>query len=73
MCLPVPAEQKTPNAEPPHYLEDEGLYVGERSKVNWTNQVLVENRLLKREDKVRLGADSCIFLAVSNEFDFLIH
>ena len=49
----MPAEQKTPNAEPPHYLEDEGLYVGERPKVNWTNQVLVENRLLKREDKVK--------------------
>lgn len=55
--LTVPADQKTPNAEPPHHLEDEGLYVGERSKVNWTNQVLVENRLLKREDKVKLGGE----------------
>lgn len=49
----VSAEQKTPSGEPPHYAEDEGLYVGERPKVNWTNQVVVENRLLKRRDKVR--------------------
>ena len=48
----VSAEQKTPSGEPPRYAEDEGLYVGERPKVNWTNQVVVENRLLKRRDKV---------------------
>ena len=48
----VSAEHKTPSGEPPHYAEDEGLYVGERPKVNWTNQVVVENRLLKRRDKV---------------------
>ena len=51
----VSAEQKTPSGEPPHYAEDEGLYVGERPKVNWTNQVVVENRLLKRRDKVHVG------------------
>jgi coiled-coil and C2 domain-containing protein 2A len=49
----VSAEQKTPSGEAPRYAEDEGLYVGERPKVNWTNQVVVENRLLKRRDKVR--------------------
>lgn len=49
----VSAEQKTPSGEAPHYAEDEGLYVGERPRVNWTNQVVVENRLLKRRDKVR--------------------
>ena len=48
----VAAEQKTPGGEPPRYAEDEGLYVGDRPKVNWTNQVVVENRLLKRRDKV---------------------
>ena len=51
----VSAEQKTPSGEPPRYAEDEGLYVGERPKVNWTNQVVVENRLLKRRDKVHVG------------------
>ena len=54
-CIYIPAvsaEQKTPSGEPPRYAEDEGLYVGERPKVNWTNQVVVENRLLKRRDKV---------------------
>ena len=51
----VSAEHKTPSGEPPHYAEDEGLYVGERPKVNWTNQVVVENRLLKRRDKVHVG------------------
>ena len=52
LCL-APAEQKTPSGEAPHFAEDEGLYVGERPKVGWTNQVLVENRLLKRKDKVK--------------------
>ena len=49
----VSAEQKTPDSGPPHYLEDEGLYVGERPHVLWTNQVAMENRLLRRKDKVR--------------------
>lgn len=46
-------EQKTPGAKPPHYVEDEGLYVGVRPRINWTNQVAIENRFLKRKDKVR--------------------
>ncbi len=46
------AEQKTPDSGPPHYAQDEGLYVGERPHVHWTNQVAMENRLLRREDKV---------------------
>ena len=49
---PVSAEQKTPDSGPPHYAEEEGLYVGERPHVLWTNQVAMENRLLRREDKV---------------------
>ncbi|XP_064382985.1 coiled-coil and C2 domain-containing protein 2A-like [Halichondria panicea] len=48
---PVSAEQKTPDSGPPHYAQDEGLYVGERPHVLWTNQVAMENRLLRREDK----------------------
>ena len=48
----VAAEQKTPGSLPPRYLEEEGLYVGERPKVRWTNQVAVENRFLRRADKV---------------------
>lgn len=49
----VSAEYKTPDLGPPHYPEDEGLYVGEKPPVLWTNQVAMENRLLRREDKVR--------------------
>jgi len=53
--LPVAAEQKTPGSLPPRYLQEEGLYVGERPKVRWTNQVAVENRFLRRADKEGRG------------------
>ena len=46
------AEIKTPLGLLPHYRDDEGLYVGRRPRVKWTNHVTVENRLLHREDKV---------------------
>jgi len=51
----VSAEQKTPGSLPPHYLQEEGLYIGKRPKVRWTNQVAVESRLLWRADKVGKG------------------
>ena len=45
-------EEKTPSGLPPHYRDDEGLFVGRRPKTKWTNHVTVENRLLHRYDKV---------------------
>ena len=38
---------------PPRYHEDEGLYVGRRPRVKWTNHVTVQNRLLNRHDNVK--------------------
>lgn len=34
----------------PRYLEDEGLYVGERPLVSLTNENILENRILKMEE-----------------------
>lgn len=34
----------------PRYLEDEGLYVGERPRVSSTNENILENRILKMEE-----------------------
>lgn len=34
----------------PRYLEDEGLYVGERPPVSLTNENILENRILKMEE-----------------------
>lgn len=34
----------------PRYLEDEGLYVGERPPVSLTNENILENRILKTEE-----------------------
>ncbi|KAL5457110.1 hypothetical protein EMCRGX_G034349 [Ephydatia muelleri] len=48
---PVPPEEKTPGSLPPHYLEDDGLFVGQRPNVRWTNQARMENRLLQRDKK----------------------
>ena len=47
-------EEKTPSGLPPHYRDDEGLFVGRRLKTKWTNHVTLENRLLHRYDKVLL-------------------
>lgn len=34
----------------PRFLEDEGLYVGERPTVSLTNENILENRILKTEE-----------------------
>lgn len=34
----------------PRYLEDEGLYVGERPIISLTNENILENRILKMEE-----------------------
>ncbi|XP_051947556.1 coiled-coil and C2 domain-containing protein 2A [Xyrauchen texanus] len=47
---PVPASSKLPENVQPRYLEEEGLYVGERPAVSLTNQNILENRLLKQAE-----------------------
>ncbi|KAM4739626.1 coiled-coil and C2 domain-containing protein 2A isoform 2-T2 [Anableps anableps] len=43
----VPASVKLPENMKPRFLEDEGLYVGERPHVSLTNENILENRILK--------------------------
>ncbi|CAB1324153.1 unnamed protein product, partial [Coregonus sp. 'balchen'] len=47
--LTVPASSKVPENMQPRYLEDEGLYVGERPPISLTNQNILENRVLKQQ------------------------
>nr|XP_046248250.1 coiled-coil and C2 domain-containing protein 2A isoform X2 [Scatophagus argus] len=46
----VPTSIKLPENMKPRYLEDEGLYVGERPAVSLTNENILENRILKTEE-----------------------
>ncbi|KAG7228889.1 hypothetical protein INR49_008667 [Caranx melampygus] len=46
----LPTSNKLPENMKPRYLEDEGLYVGERPPVSLTNENILENRLLKMEE-----------------------
>lgn len=46
----VPTSIKLPENMKPRYLEDEGLYVGERPPVSLTNENILENRILKMEE-----------------------
>lgn len=45
----VPASSKVPENMQPRYLEEEGLYVGERPPISLTNQNILENRVLKQQ------------------------
>lgn len=57
----VPISVKLPENVRPRYLEDEGLYVGERPTVTSTNENILENRILKMEE-VRLP--TCLTAAI---------
>ncbi|XP_076840623.1 coiled-coil and C2 domain-containing protein 2A isoform X3 [Brachyhypopomus gauderio] len=46
---PVPASSKLPENVQPRYLEEEGLYVGERPPVSLSNQNILENRILMQD------------------------
>lgn len=46
----VPTSVKLPENTKPRYLEDEGLYVGERPPVSLTNENIMEHRILKMEE-----------------------
>ncbi|XP_069488037.1 coiled-coil and C2 domain-containing protein 2A isoform X2 [Ambystoma mexicanum] len=57
----VPASQKVPENMQPRYLEDEGLYIGERPNVPLSNQNILENRILQQEKgKKWFGVDGKI-------------
>ncbi|NXP19100.1 C2D2A protein, partial [Scytalopus superciliaris] len=64
--LTVPASEKIPENMQPRYLEDEGLYTGERPFVSQSNQNILENRILRQEQgKEWFGEDGKI-LALPN-------
>ncbi|XP_067894068.1 coiled-coil and C2 domain-containing protein 2A isoform X2 [Heterodontus francisci] len=64
--LTVSTSEKVPENTQPRFLEDEGIYVGERPKVSKSNQNILENRLLKNEEgKKWFGSDGRI-IALAN-------
>ncbi|XP_072412511.1 coiled-coil and C2 domain-containing protein 2A isoform X4 [Chiloscyllium punctatum] len=59
--LTVATSEKIPEDMQPRFLEDEGIYVGERPKVSKSNQNILEHRLLKnKEGKKWFGSDGRI-------------
>uniref|UniRef100_UPI00398E438D coiled-coil and C2 domain-containing protein 2A n=1 Tax=Pristiophorus japonicus TaxID=55135 RepID=UPI00398E438D len=64
--LTVSTSEKVPENMQPRFLEDEGIYVGERPKVSKSNQNIQENRLLKNDEgKKWFGSDGRI-IALAN-------
>ncbi|XP_054855261.1 coiled-coil and C2 domain-containing protein 2A isoform X2 [Eublepharis macularius] len=64
--LRVPASLKVPDNMQPRYLEDEGLYTGERPAVSLSNQNIMENRLLRQEQEKKWFGDDGNILALPN-------
>uniref|UniRef100_A0A8C6K4A6 Uncharacterized protein n=1 Tax=Melopsittacus undulatus TaxID=13146 RepID=A0A8C6K4A6_MELUD len=62
----VPASEKMPRDMQPRYLEDEGLYIGERPFVSQSNQNILENRILRQEQGKRWFGDDGKILALPN-------
>ncbi|XP_038572480.1 coiled-coil and C2 domain-containing protein 2A [Micropterus salmoides] len=62
----VPASIKLPENMKPRYLEDEGLYVGERPPVSLTNENILENRILKMEEGKKWFGDDGRIMALPN-------
>uniref|UniRef100_A0A8C3XVW0 Coiled-coil and C2 domain containing 2A n=1 Tax=Chelydra serpentina TaxID=8475 RepID=A0A8C3XVW0_CHESE len=62
--LTVPTSQKVPENMQPRYLEDEGLYIGERPIVSLSNQNILENRILRQEQGKRWFGDDGKLLAL---------
>ncbi|XP_078257188.1 coiled-coil and C2 domain-containing protein 2A isoform X3 [Rhinoraja longicauda] len=64
--LSVSTSEKVPENMQPRFLEDEGIYVGEKPKVSKSNQNILENRLLKHEEgKQWFGSDGRV-IALAN-------
>lgn len=49
----------------PRYMEDEGLYVGERPPVSLTNENILENRILKMEEVISNNISSTVSVALN--------
>ncbi|XP_076992550.1 coiled-coil and C2 domain-containing protein 2A isoform X2 [Tamandua tetradactyla] len=64
--LTVPTYKKLPENVQPRFLEDEGLYIGERPMVLRSNQNIMENRLLTQEPGRRWFGDDGRILALPN-------
>uniref|UniRef100_A0A4X2JQR3 Coiled-coil and C2 domain containing 2A n=1 Tax=Vombatus ursinus TaxID=29139 RepID=A0A4X2JQR3_VOMUR len=62
----VPIYKKIPENMQPRYLEDEGLYTGERPIVPQINQNIMENRLLIQEPERKWFGDDGRILALPN-------
>ncbi|KAM4629790.1 coiled-coil and C2 domain-containing protein 2A [Polymixia lowei] len=62
--LTVPASSKLPENMQPRYLEEEGLYVGERPPVSLTNENILENRILKQEEGKKWFGDDGRIMAL---------
>uniref|UniRef100_A0A8C4RQR0 Coiled-coil and C2 domain containing 2A n=1 Tax=Erpetoichthys calabaricus TaxID=27687 RepID=A0A8C4RQR0_ERPCA len=62
----VPVSLKVPENLQPRYLEEEGLYVGERPDVSLTNQNILENRLLHQEEGMKWFGDDGQVIALPN-------
>ncbi|KAI3369014.1 hypothetical protein L3Q82_025986 [Scortum barcoo] len=62
----VPTSIKLPENMKPRYLEDEGLYVGERPPVSLTNENILENRILKMEEGKKWFGDDGRIMALPN-------
>ncbi|KAL6107585.1 cc2d2a [Pungitius sinensis] len=60
----APASNKLPENTKPRYLEDEGLYVGERPPVSPTNENILENRVLKMEEGKKWFGDDGRIMAL---------
>ncbi|XP_061849387.1 coiled-coil and C2 domain-containing protein 2A isoform X2 [Colius striatus] len=64
--LAVPISEKIPRDMQPRYLEDEGLYTGERPFVSQSNQNILENRILRQEQGKGWFGDDGKVLALPN-------
>ncbi|XP_064305232.1 coiled-coil and C2 domain-containing protein 2A isoform X4 [Phalacrocorax carbo] len=64
--LAVPASEKIRENMEPRYLEDEGLYTGERPFVSQSNQNILENRILRQEQGKDWFGDDGKILALPN-------
>ncbi|XP_077440044.1 coiled-coil and C2 domain-containing protein 2A isoform X2 [Vanacampus margaritifer] len=60
----VPISSKLPENMRPRYLEDEGLYVGQRPVVTPANENILENRLLKMEEGAKWFGDDGRIMAL---------
>ncbi|XP_074721900.1 coiled-coil and C2 domain-containing protein 2A isoform X6 [Strix uralensis] len=64
--LAVPTSEKMPGNMQPRYLEDEGLYTGERPFVSQSNQNILENRILRQKQGKEWFGDDGKILALPN-------